>query len=306
MVKATPDIVSHYDKLVSAWIESKDAEKQRNILLKFMDTPEYAAIDYFQKNRRFVTSTKLKAFAECQLFAKYEYVDGIKTEYDDNEAFVIGIAFDNLKTHGKSFFESVYQVLAPREKRTDEGDRIQLTNGQGATITQMDVESSLHPLFPINPAKENLIWLAFGKIPCKAEIDCTERRDGTKIIGDFKTCRSLTTFEPMRYTLQMGMYYGAYLETRMEKREADLFVVDKHDWARSHVWTLTIPTLEQEQGRVNELISLWAESEETGIFEPPTLLNPDGSPNMDGLKKLWDSKYYSICPYARTAPATRI
>lgn len=63
MVKATPDIIEHHDALVTKWIDSKDDEKKRNQLLKFMDTPEYAAIPYFQKNRRFVTSTKLKAYA---------------------------------------------------------------------------------------------------------------------------------------------------------------------------------------------------------------------------------------------------
>jgi len=303
---ATPDIIEHYNNLVTKWIDSKDAEKPRKALLSFMETPEYASIPYFQKNRRFVTSTKLKAYEKCQLFARYEYVDGIETAYDDNDAFVMGIAFDQLKTNGKEFFETVYQILAPREKRAEESTKIQLTNSMGTILTQMDVESSLHPLFPLNPKKENLIWLAYGKIPCKAEIDCTERRDGTKIIGDFKTTRNIATFEAMGYSLQMGMYFGAYLETRMEKREADLFVVDKHDWARSHVWTLTIPTLEAEQGRVNNLISAWAESEETGIFEPPRLVNADGSPNMEGLKQLWESKYYSVCPYARTAPATRI
>lgn len=298
------------DTLIDAWIANPDGSAKQ-ALLDYMDTPEYRALPYKERNKRFITSSKLKLFEACELFAKYKYEDEIITGFEASPALLIGGALDTLVTYGQEEYDEKYLVLARKTKddevyTTDEGyemvvndevERYRLTASEQETIDRMRIECTKHPLFPREWQKRNIVWLAFGKYPCKAELDHFTTDRG---IVDLKTCADITSFRAMSYLLQMGFYYGGCLEEDLQKYTAELCVVDKNKWSRSHVWKFGVETLDGVQGTINKMLLAYAEAQATGLWRGP---DPD---SQEGLELLWKSEFWDHCPLSRTSPPTEL
>lgn len=327
------------NSLVDAWVANPNADTKKAVLA-FMDTPAYTDLDYVTRNERFITSSKIKLLELCELFAKYKYEDQVESPLKQSDALTIGSALDVLKTYGMEAYYEKYAVVDTRvsdipaaimeakakledalndvkkdgtlsargaksaasaERRISELKNLvgktQLTATQGDLILQMAVECNKHPLFPKVFKKRNIIWLAFGKYPCKAELDHFDTERG---IVDLKTAASVESFVAMNYLLQQGFYFGGVLEEDMMKYPADLCVVDKHTWSRSHVWRFSIKTLESTQHTINQLILRYAECQATGIWRNP---DPD---TQEGLEMLWKSEFWDHCPLSRTSKPTEL
>lgn len=284
---------------VDAWVESGGDEQKELEVLTLLDTEDYRSLPYLERNRPFVTSSKLKEFEQCPYHAKLRYVDGLQMGFEEADHFVIGQAVDDWLTHGSDAYQGRYAAVAKRTEKAAEENagKVLLTNSQAETIGRAVREFQTREFFPERPTKRNVIWLMFGRIPCKAELDHFDPH--ARRIGDVKTTASITTFDPMDYLFQMGFYYEGILERFDEKVEAELYVVDKHsDWSRSHCWLFTRPTLASVQGRIHHLASRWMDCQETGIWPH---VNPD---THSGQRICWSSEFWSVCPFCKTDSKT--
>lgn len=325
------------DKLIDAWIADPEGSAKQD-LYAFMDTPEYYNLPYMERNARFITSSKLKLFEQCELFAKYKYEDRIETGFEGSDALTIGSALDTLLTYGPEVYAKTFVAMGTRvedveaeideqrvkiqlakENLNKDGSRsktgikselaatekikflesivgkTQLTMSQQELIDQMKEETKLHPLFPKEWKKRNIVWLAYGKYPCKAELDHFDNK-----IVDLKTCADITSFKAMQYLPQQGFYFMGCLEEDMMKYEGELHVVDKNKWSRSHVWRFGIKTLESATYTINKQILAYAEARESGMWRGP---DPD---TQEGLELLWRSEFWKHCPLSRTSPPTEL
>lgn len=283
-----------YQSLFETWVEQK-TDKAKAALLEFINSPEYLSLPYAVKNKGFITSSKLKAFDENELYAKYRYIDLIPEPVaGDTDPMIVGSATDDLVTHGKDYFESKY-VVVPRRSDAEAArhfGKTLITNTMHEQIIAAAGECTLNPYFPKNPKKHIIIWLAFDKYPCKAELDYYE--EGVEF-GDFKIVGNVDTVEPSKqYLLQMQFYFLSILEDTMQKLPCRIFAADRNKgYSRSEHWRFGVPTLEAGMGRINNLIMRWQSAVETGMFNPPDMRTPEGR------KAMRSSSYYIICPQAR-------
>lgn len=279
-------------QLVSAWVTTGDEAKEQPIL-DLLDTPEYRALPYAQRNKAFITSSKLKELQKCPYHARLRYEDGVEMGYEEPDYFLIGQAVDDYLTHGPKAFTDKYEVVARRSK---DAEKFQLTNATAATVNNAATEYLSRDFFPKQPQKRNVIWLLHG-MPCKAELDHFDPE--TRRIGEIKTCASITTFEPESYSLQMGFYSYGIAKKWDERVEAELYVLDKHsDWSRSHKWIFSAATLQAQHYQVEQLVQQWKDCEETGIW-PHVPTDTD-----QGLRACWSSEFWSVCPFCKTASPT--
>lgn len=168
----------------------------------------------------------------------------------------------------------------------------QLTESQWAIVKNMTEEYRKQTVFPQNPKKLTLFWLAFGKVPCKAELDHWDENECR--IWDIKTTSSITQFDPRQYLLQMGFYFAGVQEELMLRPEAALAVVDKGtDFSRGCPFGFKVEDLIAVQERINRLIIQWKDSMETGMWPSA------GENSREALRVYWDSDYYPLLEHSR-------
>lgn len=274
-------------KLVDQFIATGDSTE----LEQFMQTEEYRLMPYEDKNKYFITASKLRAYAECPYFAKLQYVDNVQVPMKDKDYFTVGQAIDDRLTRGDDFYYEHYEAVS---RRTGKSGKVELTNLQANQVDNCCKEYCSNDIFPMQLKKKNLIWLAFGKYPCKAELD---HFDGEEIV-DLKTTANILTFKPMSYLHQMAFYFAGMLEKENLKCQASLCVVDKYEWSRSHKWTFSVPTLESHQYEINRLIKDWDMSMESGIW-PMVDIDTE-----DGREIAFNSPYYQLVPECRSTKPT--
>lgn len=288
--------VETYQHLFDQWVEQKD-EKSEALLQAFLESDAYLELPYAIRNKSFITSSKLAMFEKNELYAKYRYIDLIPEPItEETDAMIVGTAIDDLLTYGEQYFMKQYVVVA----RRTEAEQVRytgktlLTNTMNEQIRRAANEYNLNPYFPKNIKKHTIIWLAFGKYPCKAELDHFER--GVEF-GDVKSVGNVDQVEPSKqYLLQMQFYFQGIVEKYMEKLPCRIFGVDRYaDFSRSEHWRFGVPTLEQGAPRINGLIMKWTSAIETGMFNPPDMRTEEGR------KAMRSSSYYLICPMARAA-----
>ena len=265
------------DTLIGKWQESGDEAK----LLAYMETPEYRNMPYEDRNRLFITSSKLKGYEECPLAMKLRYIDGVKPEVEeeDKDYFLVGRALDDRITYGEEAYADKYEMVA---RRTKDAEKIQLTNSLAAVVDAAYEEYKRQPMFPKQVMKANIVWLEDG-YPCKAELDYLEEDH----IGDFKLVANVLDFNPEAYLFQMSFYHFALLQKGIEA-DASLFVMDKHKgWSRSHMWRFSVPTLQAQQERIALLMRQYIGSLKTGMF-------PMADTSTErGRKIAFDNPYYT-------------
>src|SRR3990167_3113412 len=242
------------DDHIKHWLETNDD----TTLLRFMDTPEYRDMPYEERNLRFITSSKLKAYEECPFAAKLRHVDREQIEEDDEDYFLLGRAVDDYLTYGEEAFNKKYEFVA---RRSDKSDKIQMTFSHKKIVEEAIAEWARQPMFPKKLKKVNILWLENG-YPCKAELDNLEEG-----IGDAKLVANVLEFEPEKYLFQMAFYHYAVLRRFGRGVHADLFVLDKHKgWSRSHLWRYSVPTLAAQRERIGLLIGQYIGSLQTGLW----------------------------------------
>ncbi len=288
--------VETYQHLFDQWLEKKDDASQA-AMQEFVDSEAFIDLPYAIRNKNFITASKLAAFERNELYAKYRYIDLIPEPItEETDAMIVGTATDDLLTYGEGYFSQQYVVVARRteaEEMRYQGKTL-ITNTMNTQITRAANEFRVNPFFPKNIKKHTIIWLAFGKYPCKAELDHFEL--GVEF-GDVKTVANVDLVEPSKqYLLQMQFYFQGIVERYMQKLPCRIFGVDRYaDFSRSEHWRFGVPTLEQGAGRINNLITKWNAAVETGMFSPPDMRTPEGR------KAMRSSSYYLICPMARAA-----
>jgi hypothetical protein len=290
------DTLDIYNSFFNAWVQDKDplAEKA---LQEFVESDDYLELPYAIRNKSFITASKLAAFERNELYAKYKYIDLIPEPIsEETDAMIVGTAIDDMLTYGDLYFSKQYVVVARRTEaeQTRYLGKTLLTNTMNDQIRRAANEYRLNPYFPQDIKKHTIIWLAFGKYPCKAELDHFEK--GVEF-GDVKTVGNVDQVEPSKqYLLQMQFYFQGILEKHLQKLPCRIFAVDRYaDFSRSEHWRFSVPLLEQGAGRINNLIMRWNAAVETGMFNPPDMRTEEGR------KAMRSSSYYTICPLARAA-----
>lgn len=168
----------------------------------------------------------------------------------------------------------------------------QLTEAEWNVVENMTKEYRLQPTFPQEPKKLTLFWLAYGKIPCKAELDHYDHENNR--IWDMKTCANITTFDARHYLLQMAFYFAGIQEELMLRPEAALAVVDKGtDFSRGCSFGFKVEDLMAAQDRINRLVNQWVDSMETDTWPNA------GANSREALKIYWDSDYYPLLENSR-------
>ncbi len=284
--------------LVHDYAESDGDEQIENTIIDLLDTPEYRSLPYIERNRPFLTSSKLKALKECPYHAYLRYVQEIDMGFETPDYFLIGQAVDDFLTHGEKEFWSKYKIVARRTEKTSEENPgvVLLTSTQGELIGNAVKEYASRDFFPQKPRKRNIIWLMGGMV-AKAELDHFDVEN--RVIGDIKTCANVAAFEPMSYALQMAFYAFAIEKKWGEKVEAELYVIDKHsDWSRSHKWRFCRPTLSSKYFELEKLAMQWKECLANDIWEH---ISPD---TEEGREICWRSEFYSVCPFCKSDSAT--
>ena len=320
------------DKMLDAWIASGGIDKGAKAALEeFMVTDAYYAIPYQHRNLYFVTASKLRSYEFLPEEAYKRYIQCVDLPWADHDFFRVGRAFDYRITEGEEKYAKLYVAVDRRENgleeklaayqadmeelnakeaktKTDMNKMVklaqqmqdlenlkgksQLTQSQWKSVENMTTEYRLHKTFPQTPKKLTLFWLAFGKIPCKAELDHYDADQNR--IWDIKTTGSLTQFDPQSYLLQMAFYFAGIQEELMLRPEAALAVVDKGgDFSRGCPFGFKVEDLLAAQDRVNRLTNQWKESMETNTWPNR------GANDRQALRVYWDSDYYPLLEHSR-------
>lgn len=110
----------YYDAIREEWMETGDDSK----LQEFCHSDYYRDMSYIQKNRGFLTGSKIKIFNTDQHWYKLMYVDEIPPPHtppdDNNEALLIGSCFDDLITYGQTEVEERYIVMDRRVSNVED------------------------------------------------------------------------------------------------------------------------------------------------------------------------------------------
>lgn len=244
--------------------------------------------NYVEKNRGYITSSKLKEFMRCPKCYYFKYVaevpDPTESEkFFDKDAFLIGQALDDLLTHGEDKYAELYEVVARRSKASE---KIQLTNTHARTIGALHREFMAVEHFNKCPHKKVLTW-EYSGFKFRAELDDID--EAGRMIRDIKTCASVTTFDPNYYTLQMSFYQWALEELTGEKYEAMLEIVDKYKYfARSKTVIYTKSTLEGYRGRILQALEELKACEQSSLY-----------PSAESQEILYTCPYYGYKGHGR-------
>lgn len=226
---------------------------------------------YIEKNRNFITSSKIKEFMRCQRCYELKYeleVPDPTDAFREKDYFLIGQAVDDLATFGGEEFEKKYEEVARRSKKSD---KIQLTGAQYAQVERLWDEFRSQPLYNSKPVKKIIEW-EFSGLKLRAELDDFDKEK--RQIRDIKTCANVSTFNPESYLLQMSFYQWLIEETAGIKCEAMLEVVDKYTYfSRSKPILYTKGTLDAHRGVILEALEDMKLAKEAGWYSPATSRN---------------------------------
>lgn len=287
------------EQAVAKWVEKQD-EKTETAVHEILDSPEYAAMGYLDRNSSFLTSSKLKAYQECAYHAFLKYVKRVEMGFDEADHFTIGSALDLRLTSGEQAYQDRYAVVARRTEKTAEENegKTLLTNSQAQVIENAAKEYRSREFFPAVPKKKNVLFILHG-MAAKAELDHFDEQAAR--IEDTKTTSSILTFRPTDYSLQLGFYSYAVEKRYGLQCNGALNVIDKSsNFSRSHKWIFTRPTLMSYHHQVEELARQWRDSVETSIW-PHTDTSTD-----EGKRTCWQSEFWSCCQFCRQMEPTTI
>ena len=228
---------------------------------------EYQALPYKEKNKQFLTSSKLKAFEECQLGYKLKYVDFVPEPEIERDYFILGTALDDRLTYGENWYGERYITVDRRAKNIDaeiercrgkiekaklnlkkdgERSKVGLDNEFRANQRIVDLKilatkiqltskwsetiDNMYGEFMANPM--------FNDKPTKRvffhefggfvlKIELDDIDLDEVIIKDIKSAANVLKFDPERYVMQMAIYQWVVKENLDERFRVQLEIVDK-------------------------------------------------------------------------------
>jgi len=241
-------------------IEKCQKSKKWTELEEYCLTPEFQNLGYVEKNKHFITSSKLKDFEKCQLTYKLKHVDLIPDPTEkEADYFIVGRALDDLLTYGQDYYQSTYETVA---RRNEKAQKVQLTNTMSKLIDQMHHEFKNQTVFAPNPKKKVFFHEVAGFI-LKAEMDDYENG----IIRDIKTTANILTFDPKDYELQMSFYHWLVEENTGMRPRVFLEVVDKYThFSRSKMIEYSENCLLGKRAELLSLLEKLREAHDLNIF----------------------------------------
>ncbi len=238
-------------------------------------------LDYVQKNKQYITASKIKAFMQDPYSYKLKYIDLIPDPTEEPDYFIMGQAFDDMLTSPNEF-ESKYNVVS---RRMGKSDKIELTNTQNRTLQAMANEFFDQAMFRQKPKKKVFVFQYKGFL-LKAELDDYDAANHT--IRDIKTISSIHKIDPEAYILQACFYEWLAEERTGERHDVVFQYVDKSPIARSHAVHYQKITLAGYRQHMWRMLDELIEAHEMDLFIP-----------TNSQKALFDSPYYGYQGYGR-------
>ncbi len=142
---------------------------------------------YLEKNRGFLTSSKLKEFLRCAkcYYWKYELeLPDPLAEFEEKDYFVIGQAVDDRLTHGEEYYKNKYMVVDRRmdyeEAKKDAEAKIE----KGLGMLNKDGSQSATGFKMVNEAEEKLELLE--KVKDKVQLTPAFAEQVEMIVNEFR------------------------------------------------------------------------------------------------------------------------
>lgn len=189
---------------------------------------------YLQKNRWFITSSKLKAYLECPNKYKLLYIDEIPQ--DETASMNLWTAAHLLISWGWTEMNKKYRFMEKGEKRTskanEDEDRIMLTWTEWEKIMKLYEEVQRQPLFDFKGKYEHEKEIIFGDLKCT--IDRLDVKNW--IIRDLKFVAKLDRFKEdyfseLWYNYQLQAYFYTYVCNMVYNKDFKfIFDVVTHSW----------------------------------------------------------------------------
>lgn len=110
--------VDEFNALRDEWMETNDDTK----LQAFCSSPAYRQLSYLERNRGFITGSKLETFRKDQWWYYLQFVEEMPPPYAVDttyEPFAIGSAFDEFITYGEQAMLSQFIEVNPRVSDID-------------------------------------------------------------------------------------------------------------------------------------------------------------------------------------------
>lgn len=251
--------------------------------------------DYYE-DTEYISCSMIKAYAKCPYYYYRRYV---LMDYDQEETdyFLIGQALDTYITEGELAFAERFEVV---DRRSPGATKTQLTKTQMHLVKSLLRELNRQPIFKKYDFRmknnQPVVYAELeGGVKVKARLDNLD--DQRLILTDIKTTKSLSTFDPMMYGLQMAWYRKILRILRGKDYEVHLIVVDKTAVPRSRFYIFDPYTLDAFEEDMDRMLAPLVEARRTNSYIPKELENPN---------ELHDCPTYDLCPYSIQKAHVRI
>lgn len=238
-----------------------------------------SSLSYIERNRDFVTASKLKTFIKSPEAYYLEYIKEIAIEREDSAAFILGTAFDDALTYWPAEFQKKYFIdegltvsdmvakcydlgipVDAKESKTglmrklywaEFETKIRLTASNGVALTGMLHEAGRQPLWDLwgeyeKQAKIEALYK--GKLKLRGTLDRLSVQKA--LIRDYKTTSSLKDFtfklsDKYGYDKSMAFYYMLVKMIRGVDCDVVLEVVQSSGHFQSEVFQYQKERMEQ-------------------------------------------------------------
>lgn len=291
---------------------------------------------YIERNRGFVTASKLKTFMTSPEAYFRQYVLEQPLEEKDSKSLTIGTAFDDLMCFGSDFFYQKYWIdsgmtvadmvkelwergvlVESKESKEslqkkmywDISGKVRLTGLEWETVLRMAIEAHRQPLWETGAEYEvqKEVVATYKNLKLKGTFDRFSAEK--KLIRDYKTTADLSRFEwelasKFMYEISMTFYYT--LAKVALDLECDVILdVVQNCWKKpSHVFGYHRDRLDIILGwqiipaldTLNDMTTRWEETKDDSIWMKP----------VSDRKELFNLDAYSLLETAKQADITYI
>lgn len=251
---------------------------------------------YVEKNRGYMTSSKLKLFMKDP-FAYYLAYEKECLPSLTTGALDMGTYFDDfVNLGGREGWEKKYIILEPRAKRTGyKGNKIPITNADGKILLLAFEELERQPLFDLYGKYEKQKELKAeytAKNGLKIKIRCTLDRYGVfepkgyedhalfgkVMIRDTKFIESVDKvmfkIQDYDYIFSMSFYNTVDFVNTGESKPTTLDFVDKTKDNKTYCMIIEQQTIEKERHTIIAALEKYAECKASDTWPLYTQLNP--------------------------------
>ncbi len=257
---------------------------------------------YLQKNKGFITSSKLKNFLKCKYRYYLEYEKEEEGFEEDDAKFLQGQAFEDFLYDGQQEWDKKWFIAPPRanRKKTEEATGMKvLSDPEGKAVMIAITEAKRQPILDLNGDYEvrKIITNKYkGKYELRGEIDRFPKDPSANFFRDYKFLRSAENAHRdisefgWDYLFQMSFYQLLIQLQDDTMRDAKIDIVDKYKFARTICVTIPAIILLEHRRRVFIALEEFIEAQESGEF--PMVEQSSRS------RECFKCPYYIKCPGA--------